>query len=1394
MSGGGTAALPPGTEAYGAFGYYFVRPSGKVRFNYTVAVRTSGGGPAQEADVSQAKVYKWSVSDANLLTTVELQKTGTSTVDIDISGYDPATQSPLVVQFVFEKTYTSGTRNGETDRNDTRRPTVALAKPAVAAISATPTLVKAGDTSQLAVTRWAALVYDAPSTPRLETGTAARPVPAARFDAAAKATVEWKLSQDGGTNWSPLATAETHGFQVTEAHAQSMLVKGSIGAQPNPPQVTLTGSRMNARLVYVDPADATRTLPFPQTLAVQVRYADNTTQDVTVGADGALRFDVQRSKRSMTFRIEHAAAAYVAVAPDAAAPRLIAQGDVDGLLQQRWKIFRLPEKWGLEACDWTITNAPFYVPASRKFERLDQPATLLGTTAAPIELKLNPHWQFLRFTYCDRIIGGVPISIPAVAAAPLLPPVIDGWRTKALHTSNADAPETRACWPIGADPTLTVWALPWMVQRTWTGALNYGTRFTASAKPDGVTILQMKRAEANPFIRTADDNTRTLVDFTDAAVRDQPSAERLRYYDLPKVWKSRDYFGWISDGASDWGRYEMVATRPTALATPLTFCFDDMVLTDEQVRPFDHTKPATDALHWPSDGRVAIFVNSFRGSGGSAPATLGPSTWPSPGAVQARSTSRWIAPNGLYNPDGPNNSSFFSRVRMQQNYIADYPHWTRLVFARGAPHDVFDKRLPDATAGVVGARAAVRWHDPTAALPASFHVYDWGTRSFASNRLPTPNRSFYPSTANDAPTIRPDLMHFPSTTNKFFSIQPYYEERHSVRYSELFNPANSEGTGRYDAIFVRACSRTGTGATAREVAVAISYFRFFFTFTATPPVGRNVYANRMCANIADRWNGDEAGGDPNRAWLVPQAADQKLDVQCLWFTQSLPRRQAHFDISVVNRERAGAMGSLDGTGTAGSGAPAAPHATPPRPAPTPGDDVPQAPGGWFTAAHEAGHAGGLPDEYNERWWGGSYGRLSWKYNTAGDAFEPDGRDAPGLTGSSVMNSNETPRNRHFWHTAEWVRRITTIPMMVKRGPYTDFKVPTHATPSRTYVYWPVGFTNRWEVAAGNRGRCSLFVHALGKDFYSQSQLQGSPYDGILTVTLNVRIRGLPSITTGTAAQRRDDTIALRTGLVEAMAAAVRNALNFKFYAHGAVGGATFSPRSAASPRGGCLIHFSPRFLDSDYIPENGEQPNAAQRTTMVNQLQTELEVELDTAMSIGMGPGWTSGRAYWHRTPAGALPEDIISQAQWLTDTGFTGAAADANLDAINEALFQYHSADVAAHDTRKTRVDAIKAACDTWLTTGDNVQAAPSPATVHRRPHVTSLKTAATDMATYFNDTKTSRDVRLEASTHPEVGRAFTQAFPSMLGIYKSAANVVAADLEPLVRQVIPGATVAAI
>ena len=80
--------------------------------------------------------------------------------------------------------------------------------------------------------------------------------------------------------------------------------------------------------------------------------------------------------------------------------------------------------------------------------------------------------------------------------------------------------------------------------------------------------------------------------------------------------------------------------------------------------------------------------------------------------------------------------------------------------------------------------------------------------------------------------------------------------------------------------------------------------------------------------------------------------------------------------------------------------------------------------------------------------------------------------------SGLMNGVQTMRNRYFWHSAEFARTVSGIPLLVKLGlNYTKFEVPPHETvapetattvPRRSYVYWPI--QDKVDDTAGSRSQ------------------------------------------------------------------------------------------------------------------------------------------------------------------------------------------------------------------------------------------------------------------------------------------------------------------------------------
>ena len=440
-------------------------------------------------------------------------------------------------------------------------------------------------------------------------------------------------------------------------------------------------------------------------------------------------------------------------------------------LKAESRYFRLPmgdwtqknSKWKLEE---TALKKVTYDKATQKFKGMNDLEAEVGTAAAPLKITLQPYWQYLRFVYYDRKLkGATQLSVPSTPNGDVLPIYVEGWRDKSTESSKV--PDAMSLWPVG-DDDVAVQCLPWIVDKD-----------PEKLKPLDKSLLRFKKKEAYPFIETTDATHRKLIDQTDAAKRDKPSVARLALYDLPKIWKSRGYFGWMSDAAGENGPYEDIVAKDSTKAKPIVFSLDDMVLTKDDLSPIATTNAT----------RVALLSHLFASSG-AEPANTGPAAAPAAGKPQAPTPAgrRWLNSQGVYNPDKTTHKSYFSKVKLEVNYIADYPHWTRLVAVEGNLFDVFDQRTPDHATQVVGARAAVRWLDAVAGKPANATI-----------------------------AARPAR-----TDKTFFSIQPYVDQEYPQRFAQApYNHAapSTCALGRFDLAMLRCCDVDGT----TEKAVALVY-------------------------------------------------------------------------------------------------------------------------------------------------------------------------------------------------------------------------------------------------------------------------------------------------------------------------------------------------------------------------------------------------------------------------------------------------------------------------------------------------------------------------------------------------------------------------------------------
>lgn len=899
-----------------------------------------------------------------------------------------------------------------------------------------------------------------------------------------------------------------------------------VGSQPYQlrlvPVVTLY-----LRLLYKDPENNER--PFPPGLNLKLRFTDaSPNMDVRTGADGHIflpknnandpdeRPIVERRHRGFTIILSDNHDRFVRVEPDGASAK---QSHLEtvvpdpsqpapaaapappytreyGLKPARW--FQLPRQWPLSDSTWEVRNHDHY--NNYNFTQLENEATKVGTAARPVILVLDPHWQYLRFVYFDRWLEEqAPISIPPLALAGHFP---------APTALPEPTPRTKALWNINTakDGFATVLCLPWIIQ-------------VGGHKPDNNVQINFETA-ADTFIETAQDRkSRKVVVGLQAAVKDTPNATRFRYYDLPAIWKSRRYFCRLGNDANRFAGLSDRNAHPTSADEPLTFSLDDIVLTDHTLTP----------IAWVPNDRAAIFSHLF-------------SNKDSKGKEVPDLTNI-----GLYKPDSDNNDNpwYFTKVpqaadiETNRNYIAEYPHWTRLVVAKGNLHSVFDERTSEAAIydnqRVVGARAGVRLLDVAANLPwarpanmggavQAIPVVPTAPAAPPAEQVPTWN--YGAATTSPSPPcdfdnggtdVRPARL-----DSTFFSVQPFFWMKYGKKYTAAYDGVQEDGIGRFDMSLLRCCHvRDGN-----EVAINFHFFRYSLEFInpgnplfptaqalnlryedgASPgrAMSQEEFTNRMLQNVSNRWNGNDSV-NTERAVIRARDANPPAriprHVEVLWFAQKLARASAQFHVYITNLAGSRDERAADGRGRS------SPHSYQDYSAINGNND-------GYAAAHEAGHMDGLQDEYNERWNAESFGQLSFNDHVPGDPYEPDGRivEFQGA-GSGMMNGNQTMRNRYFWHAAEWIAHIcqaqyaSTPDFRVQHGKYKEYWVPHHATAGRTFAFWPVSDPQvNFSPSAGQRGRYGLFLYTLGKDHYSQKLLKGGPFDGILVVRMLLKVR------------------------------------------------------------------------------------------------------------------------------------------------------------------------------------------------------------------------------------------------------------------------------------------------
>jgi len=839
--------------------------------------------------------------------------------------------------------------------------------------------------------------------------------------------------------------------------------------------------RVHLKLVWQDPDPAKPPHAFPKDFPVVVVFADGSFETLKTGADGRLDFETLRSKKSFTLNFEFFETPFLATPKDTTQPeRFLSESDIKAVEDGKHFFYSLPlnasgKRWELADWDWTVTGAATF--NNQEFQNLNNTRTVVGSDSAPALLTLNPHWHFYKFTYFDRKLK-VRDSIPAIT--------LEGFRDAAAASGK---PDTRSNWTVAAPKFCQ--CLPWVQRR----AANK----SAEPKPDNKVLLQFQ-TDPDTFIEASDSGGRKILSGT---ARNKPEAERLRFYDLPRIWKSRKYFARRADNTGD--LFENRAAEGSGAGDPLIFSLDDIVLTDENLTP----------VTWdPAKDRAAIFSNTFKAGTN-------------------------LSSAGMYKPDNSNPGDPDTGTYLTQkvdrltttNYIVDYPDWTRLVIAQGNIFDAFDKRTPDKDGELVGARAAVNWIDsPLIKAPGD--------------------------TSNQFPNLSPR----PAPPGEFCVVEAFYEQDHPSQPAATASVLSGSNTiGRYDMAILRCCDLEGDV----EVAICLQYFRFHFDFNPSFKADFNpnaavsgltgaaarTYIEGALQNMPKRWNGPDGKNTPGPAVIVPQkAGDPKLKIQVLWVAQHLPKAISHYEIGVFkettpNTKIRAFMSSFRGQGVL--------DITDNAPDPKFAGSKLE---GRFTFAHESGHGNSLQDEYIETSLNCSYFQDGFKDHVPGDPYDFDE--------TAMMRENVKPRPRHFWHIAEWLNSIYKIDFKVKHGSF-EYQLPRHPDhpKHRVLVTWPLDFALNATSGAtiphtSRTGNYDAYVFRLGAEEYSATVLDKGPWDSILIVIVKMVFTFLD---TNTHATIRDT--------VSNIAAAITRKFNGKFLTSGTAKGEKLARcRLRVSPR------------------------------------------------------------------------------------------------------------------------------------------------------------------------------------------------------------------------------------
>lgn len=162
--------------------------------------------------------------------------------------------------------------------------------------------------------------------------------------------------------------------------------------------------------------------------------------------------------------------------------------------------------------------------------------------------------------------------------------------------------------------------------------------------------------------------------------------------------------------------------------------------------------------------------------------------------------------------------------------------------------------------------------------------------------------------------------------------------------------------------------------------------------------------------------------------------------------------------------------------------------------------------GWFTMAHEIGHATGLMDEYQESLEEDNATNLphGGVWNPVLPIFDQpfiDGRPYP-WDEASMMSTNKAPRLRHFWHYANWMNRTDGVKNLtgntVFHVEYASQNFKYFRSDSMNNFYEPAHSEDNME--RNGYAKIDLRLYKMGEDESTKIAIPSqTDIDGVLVV-------------------------------------------------------------------------------------------------------------------------------------------------------------------------------------------------------------------------------------------------------------------------------------------------------